>query len=69
MLTFQYSPGYAVQVARPLTEVDESLVAAADCSSSSSPLAGVGVAAALGLIVSRAALAPVRQADATRRSA
>jgi two-component system sensor histidine kinase MprB len=60
MLTFQYSPGYAVQVARPLTEVDESLsrlrtflIVIA--------LVGVGGAAALGLVVSGAALAPVRK--------
>ncbi len=60
MLTFQYSPGYAIQVARPLTEVDESLgrlrtflIIIA--------LAGIGGAAALGLVVSRAALAPVRR--------
>ena len=60
ILTFQYSPGYAVQVARPLTEVDESLgrlrtflILIA--------VSGIGVAAALGLVVSRAALAPVRR--------
>jgi two-component system sensor histidine kinase MprB len=58
--TFPYSPGYAVQVARALTEVDDALarirtflilVAAA----------GIALAAALGLLVSRAALAPVRR--------
>ncbi len=60
ILTFQYSPGYAVQVARPLTEVDESLgrlrtflILIA--------VSGIGAAAALGLVVSRAALAPVRR--------
>ncbi|HEX9416817.1 MAG TPA: HAMP domain-containing sensor histidine kinase [Gaiellaceae bacterium] len=60
VLTFPYAPGFAVQVARPLTEVDRSLsrirlflvlIAAA----------GVAVAAALGLAVSRATLAPVRR--------
>ncbi len=56
--------GYAIQIARPLTEVNRTLhritvflllIA----------LGGVGVAAALGLIVSRAALAPVRRLTAT----
>jgi two-component system sensor histidine kinase MprB len=60
VLTFSWSPGVAVQVARPLTEVDHSLgrirlylvlIAAG----------GVAVAAALGLAVSRATLAPVRR--------
>ncbi len=53
-------PGYAIQVARPLTEVDHTLdrirlfliIIAAG---------GIAVAAALGLLVSRAALAPVRR--------
>ena len=60
VLTVPYVPGYALQVARPLTEVDKSLrrigfflflIAAV----------GIGAAAALGLIVSRAALAPVKR--------
>jgi two-component system, OmpR family, sensor histidine kinase MprB len=60
VLTFPYLPGTAVQVARPLTEVDRSLsrirlflilIAAG----------GVAVAAALGLAVSRATLTPVRR--------
>jgi two-component system, OmpR family, sensor histidine kinase MprB len=60
VLTFWYPPGFAVQIARPLTEVDQSLrkigiflflIAAA----------GVAGAAALGLIVARAALAPVKR--------
>jgi two-component system, OmpR family, sensor histidine kinase MprB len=64
VLTFAYGPGYALQVARPLTEVDDALgqlrlflllVA----------LGGVGLAAALGLVVSRAALAPVRRLTET----
>jgi two-component system sensor histidine kinase MprB len=54
------APGYAVQISRPLTEVDDSLgrlrtilllVA----------LGGVALAAALGLVVARTALAPVRR--------
>jgi two-component system, OmpR family, sensor histidine kinase MprB len=60
ILTVPRSPGYAVQVSRPLTEVDESLgrlrtilllVA----------LGGVALAAALGLVVARTALAPVKR--------
>jgi two-component system, OmpR family, sensor histidine kinase MprB len=64
VLTFPYSPGYAVQVARPLTEVDTTLrhlglllllIAGA----------GIAFAAALGLVVSRAALTPVRRLTET----
>jgi len=64
VLTFAYGPGYALQVARPLTEVDDALgqlrlylllVA----------LGGVGLAAAFGFVVSRAALAPVRRLTET----
>jgi two-component system sensor histidine kinase MprB len=60
MLTVPLAPGYAVQISRPLTEVDDSLgrlrtilllVA----------LGGVALAAALGLVVARTALAPVRR--------
>jgi len=60
MLTFQYSPGYAIQVARPLTEVDQSLSRLRTFLIFIA-LVGVGGAAALGLVVSRAALAPVRR--------
>jgi two-component system sensor histidine kinase MprB len=64
VLTFAYGPGAAVQVARPLTEVDRSLgriglfllVVAAS---------GVLIAALLGLLVARAALGPVRRLTAT----
>lgn len=65
VLTFPYADGYAVQIARPLTEVDDSLsrirlflflIAAG----------GIAIAAALGLAVARTALAPVRRlTDAT----
>jgi len=60
VLTFSNTPGSAVQVARPLDEVDHALrrirtllllIAAG----------GIAVAAALGLAVSQAALAPVRR--------
>jgi two-component system sensor histidine kinase MprB len=62
--TFPYGPGAAVQVARPLTEVDQSLeriglvlllIAAG----------GVVIAAGLGLVVAGAALAPVKRLTST----
>ena len=60
VFTFQYAPGYAIELASPLTTIDRSLrhirllllVIA---------IGGIAVAAALGLLVSRAALAPVRR--------
>ena len=64
VFTFAYGPHSAVQVARPLTEVDQSLdrigillllIA----------VSGVAIAALLGLVVSRAALAPVRRLTET----
>ena len=64
VITFPYAPGFAVEIARPLTEVDHSLgrienylilIAGG----------GIAIAAALGLAVSRAALAPVRRLTAT----
>jgi len=60
VFTFAYADGVAVQVARPLTEVDQSLerlglflllIA----------VSGVAIAAVLGLLVARTALAPVRR--------
>jgi two-component system, OmpR family, sensor histidine kinase MprB len=65
VFTFPYVPGTAVQIARPLTEVDHSLsrirlylILIA--------VGGIAVGAALGLAVSRATLAPVRRlTDAT----
>jgi two-component system, OmpR family, sensor histidine kinase MprB len=67
VLTFPGRPGYAIQVSRPLTEVDDALsrikgflIAIA--------LAGIAVAVGLGFLVSRAALAPVtRLTEATER--
>ena len=64
VFTFAYGPDAAVQVARPLTEVDESLrriglvlllIAAG----------GIVIAAGLGLVVARAALSPVRDLTET----
>ena len=64
MLSAAHNRGIAVQIARPLTEVDETLgrirlilVVVA--------LVGIGIAAAFGLVVSRAALAPVRRLTET----
>jgi two-component system, OmpR family, sensor histidine kinase MprB len=64
LLTVPFAPGIALQVARPLSEVDDVLdrlrliillVA----------VGGVAIAAALGLLVSRASLAPVRRLTET----
>jgi two-component system sensor histidine kinase MprB len=64
VFTFSYGPDAAIQVARPLTEVDESLrriglvlllIAAG----------GIVIAAVLGLVVARAALSPVRDLTET----
>ena len=64
VFTFSYGPGAAVQVARPLSEVDQSLnriglylllIAAV----------GVVMAAGLGLLVARAALTPVKRLTET----
>jgi two-component system sensor histidine kinase MprB len=67
VVTFPGRPGYAIQLARSLTEVDEALdrirtflIVIA--------LAGIAVAVGLGLLVSRAAVAPVtRLTEATER--
>jgi two-component system sensor histidine kinase MprB len=67
VLTFPGQPGYAIQVARLLTEVDDSL-ARIKTLLIVIALAGVAVAIGLGLIVSRAALGPVtRLTEATER--
>jgi two-component system sensor histidine kinase MprB len=64
MLNIAFGPGYVVQIARPLTEVDDALarlrlflVVVA--------LAGIAFAAVLGGIVSRAALRPVTRLTET----
>ena len=65
MLAFPYAPGVAVQIARPLTEVDHSLSRIKNILILMGG-AGIAIAGALGLLVSRAALAPVRRlTDAT----
>jgi two-component system, OmpR family, sensor histidine kinase MprB len=59
MLTFPYGPGLAVQIVRPLTEVDHSLGRIKNLLILIAG-SGIAIAAGLGLLVSRAALAPVR---------
>ncbi|HEY6068678.1 MAG TPA: ATP-binding protein [Gaiellaceae bacterium] len=60
MLAFPYAPGFAVQIARPLSEVDHSLSRIRKLLILITA-GGVAIAAALGLAVARAALAPVRR--------
>lgn len=60
LITFPYPPGTAVQVARPLTEVDDTLSRVTRFLIVIA-LAGIGSAAVFGLMVARTALAPVRR--------
>src|SRR5215218_3188664 len=65
VLTFPARPGWALQVLRPLDEVDTTLDRLKTFLIS---LSGIGLAIALGLVVSRAAVAPVaRLTRATER--
>jgi two-component system sensor histidine kinase MprB len=64
VLTFAYGPGSAVQVARPLSEVDRSLERLG-ISLVLVATGGIVIAALLGLLVARAALGPVRRLTAT----
>jgi two-component system, OmpR family, sensor histidine kinase MprB len=59
MLAFPYEPGVAIQIARSLTEVDRSLGRIKNILILIGS-AGIAIAAGLGLLVARAALAPVR---------
>jgi two-component system, OmpR family, sensor histidine kinase MprB len=63
-ITVPYGPAFALQLARPLTEVDDSLERIRTLLLIIS-LGGIGAAAALGLVVTRAALAPVRRLTET----
>jgi two-component system, OmpR family, sensor histidine kinase MprB len=66
-ITVPYGPAFALQLARPLTEVDESLDTIRTLLFLIS-LSGIGAAAALGLVVTGAALRPVRRlTEATER--
>ena len=67
VLAFQYQPGLALQILRSLAEVDNTLHRLRTFLIFIT-LAGIGLAVALGLIVSRAAIAPVaRLTRATER--
>jgi len=63
MLTFPYGPGLAVQIVRSLTEVDHSLGRIKNLLILIAG-SGIAIAAGLGLLVARAALAPVRRLTA-----
>jgi two-component system sensor histidine kinase MprB len=60
LLAFPYVPGAAVEIARSLTEVDRSLSRIKNILILIGG-GGIAIAAALGLLVARAALAPVRR--------
>src|SRR5206468_9946003 len=60
IITFPYQPGFAVQIARPLDETDRSL-ARIRWLLILIATGGTMIAGGLGLIVSRAALTPVRR--------
>jgi len=64
MITFPYQPGLAVQIAKPLDETDRSL-ARIRWLLILIATGGTLIAAGLGLIVSRAALTPVRRLTET----
>jgi two-component system sensor histidine kinase MprB len=64
IFTTQYAPGIAVQIARPLDEVDRTLDRLAGYLIAIS-LGGVALAALLGLLISRTAVAPVRRLTET----
>lgn len=60
MITFPYAPGFAIQVARPLTEVDNAIHRTRTILLLIS-VGGIAIAGALGLLVSGAALRPIRR--------
>lgn len=64
ILTTQFAPGIAVQIARPLDEVDRTLNRLAGFLAAIS-LGGIALAALLGLLVSRTAVSPVRRLTET----
>ena len=64
VFTFSYEPGYAMQVARPLTEVDESLRRLGVLLLLTAS-GGIALAAMLGLLISRTALVPVTKLTET----
>ena len=60
VITVPYAQGFAIQIARPLTEVDHSLSRIRNYLLVIAAI-GIALAAALGLAVARTALAPVRR--------
>ena len=64
ILTAKYADGIAIQIARPLDEVDKTLDRLAGFLTAIS-VSGVALAALLGLLVSRTAVAPVRRLTET----
>ena len=64
ILTTQYAPGVAVQIARPLDETDRTLDRVAALLTTIS-VGGIALAALLGLLISRAAVAPVSRLTET----
>lgn len=64
ILTAKYAPGIAIQIARPLDEVDRTLDRLAGFLTAISA-AGIALAALLGLLVSRTAVSPVRRLTET----
>jgi two-component system sensor histidine kinase MprB len=64
VLTLPLDQGYALQISRPLDEVDSALARIRNWLLVVA-VVGMGIAAALGLVVARAALAPVRRLTRT----
>ena len=64
IFTVRYAPGIAVQIARPLDEVDRTLDRLAGFLTAISA-GGIALAALFGLLVSRTAMAPVRRLTET----
>ncbi|HET9674443.1 MAG TPA: HAMP domain-containing sensor histidine kinase [Gaiellaceae bacterium] len=64
ILTTQYAPGIAVQIARPLDEVDRTLGRLAGYLTAIS-LGGIALAAFLGVLISRTAVSPIRRLTET----
>ena len=64
ILTVRYAPGLAVQIARPLDEVDRTLERLAGFLAAIS-VSGIALAALLGLLISRTAVSPVRRLTET----
>ena len=64
ILTLRYAPGIAIQIARPLDEVDKTLDRLAGYLTAIA-VGGIVLAALLGLLISRTAVSPVRRLTET----